>query len=138
MTLTRPALHAALNGSVALVLAAGYLAIRAGRVALHRAAMVGAFILSTVFLSSYLEYHYRVGTTKFQGVGVFRAVYFPLLVSHTLLALLVVPLVLLTLTFALRGNIERHRRWARWTWPIWMYVAVTGVAIYFFLAYGQS
>ncbi len=97
-----------------------------------------AFLLSTVFLASYLEYHARVGATRFNGPPGLRAVYLTILASHTVLAMAVVPLVLMTLGLALRGKYERHRKWARWTWPMWMYVCVTGVSIYIFLTYGQS
>ena len=96
-----------------------------------------AFILSTIFLGSYLEYHARVGTTRFHGTPGLRNLYLMVLGSHTVLALLVVPLVFATLGLALKGNFDRHRLWARWTWPIWMYVCLTGVGIYFFLKYGQ-
>lgn len=138
MILSRPALHALLNGSAALALLTGFVAIRAQRVGLHRLAMGTAFLLSTIFLASYLEYHAHVGTTRFHGTPTIRLVYLTILTSHTLLAMTVVPLVLTTLGLALRGKFDRHRRWARWTWPIWMYVCVTGVGIYFFLRYGQS
>ena len=97
-----------------------------------------AFLLSAVFLGSYVEYHARVGTTHFHGSPLIRRVYLTILASHTILAMAVVPLVLTTLGLALKGKFDRHRRWARWTWPIWMYVCVTGVGIYFFLNYGQS
>lgn len=136
-TLSRPALHALLNGTAALALSVGFAAIRAKRIGIHRAAMGTAFMLSVIFLGSYLEYHARVGATRFQGTGLLRILYLSILASHTVLAALVVPLVLLTLGFALKGNFDRHRRWARWTWPVWMYVCVTGVGIFFFLKYGQ-
>lgn len=106
--------------------------------ALHRLSMMTAFALSTVFLVSYLDYHARVGTTRYHGTPTIRLVYLTVLTSHTLLAMVVVPLVLTTLGLALRGKFDRHRQWARWTWPIWMYVCLTGVGIYFFLRYGQS
>lgn len=138
MILSRPALHALLNGSAALALLTGFVAIRAQRVDLHRLAMGTAFLLSTIFLASYLEYHAHVGTTRFHGTPTIRLVYLTVLASHTLLAMAVVPMVLTTLGLALRGKFDRHRQWARWTWPIWMYVSVTGVGIYFFLKYGQS
>ena len=100
--------------------------------------MGAAFLLSVVFLGSYVEYHARVGTTHFHGSPAIRGVYLTLLASHTILAMAVVPLVLTTLGLALKGKFDRHRIWARWTWPLWMYVCVTGVGIYFFLTYGQS
>lgn len=147
LSLSRPALHALINGSAAVALAVGFFAIRKAvlsppqaeeGIALHRRAMMTAFALSTVFLVSYLDYHARVGTTRFHGTPTIRLVYLTVLSFHTILAVSVVPLVLITAGFALRGKFERHRRWARWTWPIWMTVCVTGVAIYFFLKYGQS
>ena len=138
MILSRPAVHAFLNGSAAVFLAVGYAAIRAKRIALHRLAMGTAFVLSTIFLVSYLEYHARVGTTRFHGMPGIRAIYLALLATHTVLAMAVVPRVLVTLGLAMRGKYDRHRSWARWTWPIWMYVCLTGVSIYFFLTYGQS
>jgi putative membrane protein len=151
VTLSRPAIHALLNGSTALALTIGFIAIRRQRgsssvggeqsikgFALHRLAMGTAFLLSTLFLASYLEYHARVGATRFQGPPTLRNIYLTLLISHSVLAMIVVPLVLTTLGFALRGKYDRHRQWARWTWPLWMYVCVTGVGIYFFLTYGQS
>jgi putative membrane protein len=155
-SLTRPALHALLNGSTAIFLTIGWIAIQTTRpegafvpegtfvpegrmrgVAIHRLSMTTAFLLSTIFLFSYLDYHARVGTTRFLGTGTLRTIYFTILASHTVLATAVVPLVLTTLAFALKGNFDRHRKWARWTWPIWMYVCLTGVGIYFFLKYGQ-
>ncbi|MBK8576241.1 MAG: DUF420 domain-containing protein [Elusimicrobia bacterium] len=135
---SRPALHALLNGSTAVTLIIGFWAVRRKRIGLHRLAMGTAFLLSTLFLGSYLDYHARVGATRFHGTPLLRHIYLTVLVSHTVLALAVVPMVLTTMGLALRGKIDPHRRWARWTWPIWLYVCTTGVGIYFFLKYGQS
>ena len=95
--------------------------------------MISAFVMSCAFLVSYLVYHYRVGHVAFQGQGWIRPVYFALLISHTVLAVVIVPLILITLNRALRERFDKHRQIARWTWPLWMYVSVTGVLIYFLL-----
>lgn len=95
--------------------------------------MLSAFTTSTLFLISYLIYHYHVGSVPFQGQGWLRAVYFAVLVSHTILAVLIVPLVLITLTRALKENFDRHKRIARWTFPLWLYVSITGVIVYWML-----
>lgn len=131
--IARPALHAMLNGTAAVLLVLGRLAVRSGRLAWHRALMGATFLLSTLFLASYLHYHAGIGHTSYTGTGWTRPVYFALLLSHTVLAVVIVPLVIVTLVWALRDRTERHRAWARWTWPLWLYVCVTGVAIYFFL-----
>ena len=125
-----PTLNAILNAGSAFFLVLGFLFIKRKRVVPHRAAMLMACLCSTVFLVSYLLHHARHGSTRFLGEGAIRWTYFSVLFSHTLLALAVVPLVLVTLTKALRGQVERHRQWARWTWPVWMYVSITGVVIY--------
>ena len=128
-----PALNATLNGcSFVLLLAAGH-AIRSGNERRHRALMLTATGVSVLFLISYLTYHYQHGSTKFTGTGLIRGVYFTILISHTILAATLVPLVVTTLTLALRGRRERHRRLARITWPIWLYVSATGVLIYLML-----
>lgn len=101
--------------------------------AAHRACMMAAFACSTAFLVSYLAYHARVGSVRFAGEGWIRPVYFGLLLSHTVLAAVIVPMVLMTLWRGLRGNYERHRWIARWTLPLWLYVSITGVLIYFLL-----
>ena len=124
------ALNASLNGVSAILLAGGYAAIRAGKRDAHKAFMVSAFAVSTVFLVSYLIYHYRVGHVVFQGQGWIRPVYFALLTSHTILAIVIVPLVITSLVRALRSNFVAHKRIARWTLPLWAYVSVTGVLIY--------
>jgi len=128
-----PPLNATLNGASALLLAAGYLAIRRRRVHVHRACMAAAFATSVVFLASYLTYHLRAGTTRFPGQGWVRPVYFSLLGTHTVLAACIPPLAGVTLVLALRGRFARHARLARWTLPVWFYVSVTGVVIYFVL-----
>jgi uncharacterized membrane protein YozB (DUF420 family) len=128
-----PALNALLNASAAVVLAMAYAAIRRQDVQLHRRLMLLALSISTVFLVSYLTYHYHHGSTPFTHTGPVRVLYFSILISHTLLAACVPPLVAVTLSFALRGRFDRHRRWARWTLPVWFYVSVTGVLIYLML-----
>jgi uncharacterized membrane protein YozB (DUF420 family) len=137
---SRPALHALLNGTAALLLLAGWLAIRGrgpwarGRSeAAHRNLMLAALGVSTVFLVSYLEYHARVGSVRFWGAGWLRTLYLAVLVPHTILAALMVPAIAVTLVLALRGRFARHRVWARWTFPVWLYVSVTGVLVYVLL-----
>ncbi len=127
------ALNATLNGTSAILLAAGYAAIRNGKMALHKRFMLSAFAVSTVFLISYLIYHYRVGHVRFQGQGWIRPVYFALLISHTILAVVIVPLILITLRRAWLEKFDKHRIIARWTFPLWMYVSVTGVIVYLLL-----
>ena len=128
-----PAVNAALNSASALLLVAGYLFIRKGRVALHRLCMLSALLTSTLFLTSYLIYHYHIGSVPFRGPGWIRAIYFTILISHTILAIAIVPLVLITLYRALKSDFERHKRIARWTLPLWLYVSVTGVVVYWML-----
>jgi uncharacterized membrane protein YozB (DUF420 family) len=128
-----PALNASLNALSAVFLLLGYLCIRARRRDAHRAFMLAAFTSSSVFLASYLVYHFQVGSVRFQGVGLLRTVYLTILISHTVLATLVVPLVITTLFRALRGRFDAHRSLARYTLPIWAYVSVTGVVVYWML-----
>ena len=128
-----PALNAFLNGSCALFLCSGFVLIRFGRKEAHRFCMVAAFLLSVGFLASYLTYHTLHGSTPFPGTGWSRPIYFSLLVSHIVLAVSVLPFSLITLYQAVRGNFRRHRRIARWTLPIWLYVSVTGVLVYVML-----
>jgi len=128
-----PALNATLNFGAAILLAMGWRAIRRGQLPVHRRFMLSALGVSAAFLVSYLVYHYAHGSTRFQGEGLVRALYFAILISHTVLATALVPLVITTVSFALRGRFEKHRRWARITWPIWMYVSITGVLIYLML-----
>ena len=124
------ALNASLNGISALLLAGGYVAIRAGKRDVHKVFMVSAFAVSTVFLVSYVLYHIRVGHVDFQGQGWIRPVYFALLLSHTILAIVIVPLILITLRRAWLEKFDKHRLIARWTLPLWFYVCVTGVIVY--------
>jgi len=128
-----PALNASLNATAALLLVAGYRMIRRGRREAHRRLMLAAFTVSTLFLVSYLVYHFEVGSVRFTKTGVIRTLYFAILISHTILAAAVPPLAVLTLGRALRGRLEAHRRIARWTLPIWLYVSATGVAVYWML-----
>jgi uncharacterized membrane protein YozB (DUF420 family) len=128
-----PTVNALLNGTSAVLLVSGYLLIRRRRVAAHRACMLTAFVVSTVFLVSYLTLRYYAGMTRFTGQGWIRPVYFSILVSHTILAATIVPLALMTLTRALRARFDRHARIARWTLPLWLYVSVTGVLVYVIL-----
>jgi len=124
------ALNASLNGASAILLAGGYAAIRSGKIAVHKAFMISAFAVSSVFLGSYLLYHYRVGHVTFHGQGWIRPVYFVLLTTHTILAVVIVPMILVTLRRAWLGKFDRHRVIARWTLPLWFYVSVTGVIVY--------
>lgn len=130
-----PALNAGLNGLATVFLTAGYVLIRLKRRAEHRAAMLGAFGASVVFLVSYVLHKILVRGvhTPFGGEGGIKAFYYAMLASHVVLAMVIVPLVIVTLRHALRGDFDRHRAWARWTFPIWYYVSVTGVLVYFFL-----
>lgn len=128
-----PALNATLNGASAVLIVTGRSLIRRKKVALHRACMIAAVVISTAFLASYLYYHAHVRSVHFPGQGWVRPVYFSILVSHTLLAAAVPVLVVITLTFALRRKFEQHRRIARWTYPLWLYVSITGVIVYLML-----
>jgi putative membrane protein len=129
---SQPALNATLNATSALLLAGGYVAIRAGKMQVHKKFMVSAFWVSVVFLVSYVIYHLRVKqVVLFQGQGWIRPVYFALLLSHTVLAIVIVPMILVTLRRAWMGRFDKHRIIARWTLPLWFYVCVTGVIVYF-------
>ena len=128
-----PALNAALNSLSAVFLLAGFYFIRSGNRDAHRNCMLAAFTSSILFLISYLIYHYQVGSVGFKGIGGIRIVYFTILISHTILAVTVVPLALITLARALKEKFVAHRRIARWTFPIWLYVSVTGVIVYWML-----
>ncbi len=123
-------LDAVLNATAAILLLAGFISIRRHRVRAHRAFMLSAFVVSLAFFISYCLYHYHVGDVRFAGRGWVRPLYFTVLISHVSAAAVIVPLVLITLSRALRGRFTRHRRIARWTWPIWVYVSVTGVVVY--------
>ena len=128
-----PLLNAFLNSLSAVLLCSGYIAIRCRCVLLHKTCMLTACFTSALFLISYLTYHYHVGSKPFTGQGSIRLVYFTILISHTILAAVIVPLVLLTLTRAWKAQWIRHQRLARWTLPLWLYVSVTGVVIYLML-----
>ena len=128
-----PGLNATLNATSAVLLIAGYFFIRRKNTAAHKACMLSALGVSTLFLTSYLYLHYNVGSTHFTGEGWIRPVYFTLLLSHTILAAAIVPLALTTFYRAFKEQFDRHRKIARWTLPLWIYVSVTGVLIYFFL-----
>jgi len=128
-----PTVNAFLNGTSALLLTAGYFLIRQKKVTAHKICMLTAFCVSSLFLVSYLVYHYQVGSVPFGGTGVIRAIYFPLLISHITLAALIVPLALVTIYRAWSDQFQRHARIARWTLPLWLYVSVTGVVVYWML-----
>jgi uncharacterized membrane protein YozB (DUF420 family) len=128
-----PVINASLNGASTVLLLTGRWLISQRRIAAHRLVMLTAVASSCLFLVSYLYYHFHVGSVRFQGAGWSRPVYFTILISHTILAATIVPLVIVTLTRALRGRYDRHRAIARWTFPLWLYVSVTGVIIYFML-----
>lgn len=134
-----PAINACLNGAGALFLGAGYVLISQGCWRVHRGFMLAAFVTSTLFLLCYLTYHGYLayvlhrGPTRFLEPAWFRPIYLFVLLTHTLLAVLIVPMILTTLVRGLRERFDKHRRIARWTWPLWMYVSVTGVLIYFLL-----
>ena len=131
--ISAPALNALLNSLSAVFLTAGYVQIRRRRITSHRACMCIAFSCSVVFLASYVIYHLHAGVVHFTGQGWIRPVYFALLGTHTVLAIVIVPLALITLSRALARKFDRHRRIARWTLPIWLYVSVTGVIVYLLL-----
>ncbi len=128
-----PSVNAGLNSVSAILLLCGYLFIRRKRIVAHRFCMLSACFTSALFLVSYLIYHYCVGSVPFKVEGWIRPIYFSVLISHTILAAAIVPLALITLVRALKGNFERHRRIARWTLPNWLYVSVTGVIVYWML-----
>jgi uncharacterized membrane protein YozB (DUF420 family) len=128
-----PHVNAFLNATSAVFLIAGYRFIRAMHIDAHRRCQVTAFVTSTVFLISYLTYHYYHGESRFLGQGLVRPLYFAILISHVILAVVIVPLILITLYRAARGDFIRHKRIARWTLPLWLYVSVTGVIVYLML-----
>ena len=128
-----PTVNAVLNGCSAVLLTAGFVFIRRRRIAAHRACMLGAFAFSTLFLVTYLIYHYYAGSRPFTGQGWIRPVYFVLLLTHIVLAAIIVPLALTTIYRGLSSQFARHVRIARWTLPIWLYVSVTGVVVYLLL-----
>jgi uncharacterized membrane protein YozB (DUF420 family) len=128
-----PALIASLNGAAAVLLLVGFLLIRRGRIAAHRACMIAAVVASGLFLACYLFFHAHVGDVLFLGQGFWRKVYFVVLIPHVTLAIIIVPMVIITLSRGLRARYASHRAIAKWTWPLWMYVSVTGVLVYFML-----
>ena len=128
-----PAVNATLNGVAGVLLLIGFLLIRARRIDLHRRFRLAAFVASSLFLVSYLVYHAQVGSVRFTGQGAIRILYFAILISHTILAAAIVPMVLLSLSRGLKRQDVRHRAIARWTMPLWLYVSVTGVIVYLML-----
>ncbi len=129
-----PHLNAVLNSLSAVFLIVGYYFIRRGRISAHRACMIGALSSSILFLVSYLIYHFVFhGLTRFTGQGIIRPIYFTILLTHTVLAVVIVPFVLVTVWRAARRDFARHRKIARWTLPMWLYVSVTGVVVYLIL-----
>ena len=128
-----PALNASLNGTSAVLLLTGRALIARRKIAAHRACMIAAVVASGLFLACYLFFHYKVGNILFLGRGWVRPIYFSILISHVTLATLIVPLAIVTLSRGLHARYDKHRALARWTWPLWMYVCVTGVIVYFML-----
>jgi len=128
-----PALNATLNGTSAALLLTGRVLIAKRRMAAHRVCMIAAVVASALFLACYLFFHFKVGNILFLGQGWARPVYFAILISHVTLAIVIVPMAIVTLTRGLGGRYLQHRKIARWTWPLWMYVSVTGVIVYFML-----
>ena len=134
MTVTDlPAVNATLNATCAVLLVIGWTLIKRGRIRQHRAVMIAAVSTSALFLISYLIYHAQVGSVRFTKTGFIRTVYFTVLLTHTVLAAVIVPMVLVTLSRGLSGKYDPHRRIARWTMPIWLYVSITGVIVYVML-----
>ena len=128
-----PHLNACLNTTSALLLFTGYRFIKARNIVAHRACQIAALVISILFLASYLTYHFNHGATRFQGTGLVRPIYFTILTTHTILAMVIVPLVILTFYRAFRGDFVRHRKIARITLPLWLYVSITGVIVYLML-----
>jgi putative membrane protein len=128
-----PALNAALNGIAAVFLVAGYICIRRRAWRAHRACMLGALTTSALFLVSYVTYHYHAGSRPFPGEGAIRILYFAILITHVILAAVILPMALITAARGLAARYDRHVRIARWTLPLWLYVSVTGVVIYLML-----
>ena len=129
-----PAVNATLNATSAVLLALGYIFIKHQKKVAHRNCMIAAFCTSTVFLACYLTYHFSVrAVTKFTGEGWVRPFYFTILITHIILAVVIVPLIFITLNRAMKERFELHKKIARWTWPLWMYVSVTGVIVYVML-----
>jgi putative membrane protein len=128
-----PHFNAFLNASSFVLLSTGYILIRRKRVRAHRNCQITALATSVLFLISYVTYHSHHGVTRFAGQGIARTIYFTILYSHTILAVVIVPLVIVTVLRAKRGDFERHKRIARWTLPLWLYVSITGVVVYLML-----
>ncbi len=128
-----PTINASLNAASTVLLCLGWVFIHQGQKRKHAVAMASALVVSTLFLTCYLIYHYQVGSVKFQGVGWIRPVYFVILITHIILAVVIVPLVLRTVYLAASRKWSQHRAWARWTLPLWLYVSVTGVVVYWML-----
>ena len=128
-----PTINAILNATSGILIIIGYIMIRRKKIAAHRACMIGAVSASVIFLISYLVYHFNVGATRFAGTGWSRPVYFTVLVTHTALAAVLAPVVVVTLRRALKGEFARHLKIAKWTFPMWLYVSITGVLVYFML-----
>jgi uncharacterized membrane protein YozB (DUF420 family) len=128
-----PTINACFNTLSAAFLVTGYFMIRSNRIASHRACMLSALTCSVLFLVGYLTYHYQAGTTYYEGKGLLRPIYFTILLTHTVLAIVIVPMVIITLSRALRERFDKHKQIARWTLPIWLYVSVTGVVVYLML-----
>jgi uncharacterized membrane protein YozB (DUF420 family) len=128
-----PALNATLNAISAVLLTIAWFLIRARRIAAHRRFMIAAFVSSSLFLTSYLIYHAKIGSKPFPGTGVMRTIYFSILIPHVTLAAVVLPLAIMTLRRGLKRDDKRHRRIARWTLPLWLFVSVTGVVVYLML-----
>jgi len=128
-----PKINASLNAACTVLLALGLYFIKSGKIAFHRLCMVSAFLCSTIFLGFYLYFHFHAGIIRFGGTGWIRPVYFTLLTTHTILAVASLPLILVTLAYALSERFSSHRKIAHWTYPIWMYVSVTGVIVYYLL-----
>lgn len=125
-----PTLNAIINSTVTLLLIAGLVFIKRGKREMHRGAMIGAFILSIVFLVSYIIYHYTASHVSFGGEGAIKGIYLFILFSHILLSVIIVPLALLSIYRAIQGQFQKHRKVVKWAWPIWLYVSVTGVLVY--------
>jgi uncharacterized membrane protein YozB (DUF420 family) len=128
-----PALNASLNGTSAVLLLTGRVLIAKRRMAAHRVCMIAAVAASALFLACYLFFHWKVGNILFLGQGWWRPLYFTILITHVTLAVVIVPLAIITLNRGLRARYDKHRAIARWTWPLWMYVSITGVIVYFML-----
>jgi putative membrane protein len=128
-----PAVNASLNALSAVLLTAGYIFIRRGNQIAHRNCMIGALMASVIFLTCYLVYHYKAGRTVFLEPKGFRPIYLTILITHTILAVVIVPMIIITASRAFRARYDLHKRIARWTWPLWMYVSITGVVVYLIL-----